>query len=161
MSSTLDHAILLRKHGNYNQSNKALLKLVKEFPNDASVNYQCAWSYDLLGEEAKSVPFYEKAIRLGLPSKDMEGAIIGLGSTYRTLGEYEKSKAIFQKGKNLFPNNQAIQVFYAMTLYNLEEHHQAMEILLTCLLDTTTDHDILSYKKAIHFYADKLDDIWN
>ncbi|HLR73860.1 MAG TPA: tetratricopeptide repeat protein [Virgibacillus sp.] len=160
MTKTLEHAILLRKHGNYKQSNELLVKIVKEYPNDASINYQCAWSYDLLGEEAKAAPFYEKAIQLGLPSKEMEGAVLGLGSTYRTLGEYEKSKTVLQKGMNIFPNNQAIQVFYAMTLYNLNKHHQAMEILLTCLLDTTTDHDILSYKKAIHFYSNKLDNIW-
>ncbi|NWQ41069.1 hypothetical protein MLOOGBEN_10220 [Bacillus sp. EB106-08-02-XG196] len=48
-----------------------------------------------------------------------------------------------------------------MVLYNVEEHHRAMEILLTCLIDTTSDEDILHYKKAIHFYSDKLDKTWS
>ena len=47
-----------------------------------------------------------------------------------------------------------------MTLYNLSEHKKAMEFLLKCLIDTTTDSEILSYKKAINFYADKLDEMW-
>lgn len=47
-----------------------------------------------------------------------------------------------------------------MTLYNLKEHSKAMELLLKCLIDTTSDDEIISYKKAIKFYSDKLDEIW-
>ena len=161
MRKELDRAIDLRKEGKHKESNEILLKLVKEFPGDAYINYQCAWSFDVLGKESEAVPFYENAIKLGLSGKELEGALLGLGSTYRTLGEYEKSKHVFLKGMDLFPNNRAIQVFYSMTLYNLKEHNHSMEILLKCLIDTTTDEEILSYEKAISFYADKLDHLWS
>ncbi|MCM3572312.1 tetratricopeptide repeat protein [Mesobacillus subterraneus] len=160
MEQELENAIDLRKSGSHKESNELLMKLVQKYPENASINYQCAWSYDLLGEESKAVTFYETAIKLGLHSSELEGAFIGLGSTYRTLGEYEKSKKTFQKGIETFPNNRAIQVFYSMTLYNLNEHNKAMELLLKCLIDTTTDDKILSYKKAIDFYSDKLNEVW-
>ncbi|MEW4263371.1 tetratricopeptide repeat protein [Priestia megaterium] len=160
MNNKLDKALALRKNGNHQDSNELLIKLVKEFPDNALYNYQCAWSFDVLGEEEKAVPFYENAIKIGLPSKDMEGAILGLGSTYRALGEYEKSKDIFLKGTELFPDNHVIKVFYSMTLYNLKEYSKAMELILKCLLNTTNDNEILSYKKALHFYSDKLDQTW-
>lgn len=156
----LEKAIDLRKIGKYKESNELLIKLVQDFPHNASINYQCACSFDLLGEESKAVPFYEKSIQLGLSSKELEGALLGLGSTYRTLGEYEKSKIIFLKGIESFPNNRAIQTFYSMTLYNLNEYREAMELLLKCLIDTTTDDELLKYEKAINFYSDKLDEIW-
>lgn len=159
MGARLEKAIYLRKTKNYKESNELLMELVQEFPDNASINYQCAWSFDLLGEESKAVPFYEKSIELGLPLEELEGALLGLGSTYRTLGEYEKSKIIFLKGIESFPNNRAIQTFYSMTLYNLNEHNKAMELLLKCLIDTTTDNELLKYKKAIDFYSDKLDNI--
>ena len=161
MQNELERAIKLRQLGQLDQSNKLLLHLVEEFPEDAFINYQCGWSFDVLGEESKAVPFYEEAIQLGLSGKDLEGAIVGLGSTYRTLGLYEKSKTVFVKGGDLFPNNKAIQLFYSMTLYNLNEHNKAMEIMLKCIADSTTDQDILNYKKAIHFYSDKLDQVWD
>lgn len=160
VEKTFNRVIDLRKNGDYKESNELLRKLVKKFPGNASINYQCAWSFDLLGEEAKAVPFYEKAIELGLPLTEMEGAILGLGSTYRTLGDYDKSKSTFLKGIERFPNNIAMLTFYSMTLYNLNEHKQAMEILLKCLIETTEDTDIISYKKAIEFYSDKLDEVW-
>lgn len=160
MNKELDKAIDLRKRGNHKDSNELLMKLVEEFPDDASINYQCAWSFDILGEEAKAVPFYENAIKFGLPPNDMKGALLGLGSTYRTLGEYEKSKSTFLKGMELFPDNRAMQTFYSMTLYNLNEHSKAMELLLKCLIETTNDPEIYNYKKAIEFYSDKLDETW-
>lgn len=156
----IEKAILLRENGKHKESNELLVKLVQEFPNHAVINYQCAWSFDLLGEEAKAVPYYIRAIELGLPSYELEGAILGLGSTYRTLGEYDKSRTTFLKGIKLFPENRAMKVFYSMTLYNLHENQQAMELLLKCLIETTSDQNILSYKRAIEFYSDKLDETW-
>ncbi len=160
MKRELEKAIHLRKNGNHKESNELLIKLVQQFPENASINYQCAWSFDLLGVEIQAVPYYEKAIQLGLSSEELEDALLGLGSTYRTLGEYEKSKDTFLKAIELFPDNRAIQTFYSMTLYNLSEHSKAMEILLNCLVDTTTDEKIERYKKAINFYANQLDNIW-
>lgn len=160
LEKELELAIDLRKNRDYKKSNEVLINLVNKLPDNASVNYQCAWSFDLLGEEAKAVPFYEKGIKLGLPSSELEGALLGLGSTYRTLGEYEKSKSTFLKGIELFPDNKAIQIFYSITLYNLNEHSKAMELLLNCLIETTEDPDIISYKKAIEFYSDKLNQVW-
>lgn len=160
MEKELTRAIELRNNGSHKESNELLLKLVNDYPGDAYINYQYAWSFDVLGEESSAVPYYEKAIELGLSGKNLEGALLGLGSTYRTLGEYEKSKAVFEKGIELFPGNRAIQVFYSMTLFNLKNHGKAMEVLLKSLLETTRDQEILRYKRAIEFYSDKLDKVW-
>ncbi|MCK1998870.1 tetratricopeptide repeat protein [Psychrobacillus psychrodurans] len=161
MIKEIEEAIILRNNGMKNESNELLLKLVEKYPSNASIFYQCAWSFDILGEETKAVAFYEKAIDLGLPNDEMEGAIIGLGSTYRALGDYEKSKRVFLRGIELFPNNKAIQVFYAITLYNLSDHSNATELLLEVLLETTEDKQILEYERALKFYSKHLDDVWN
>lgn len=137
-----------------------LSKLVLEFPDNALVNYHFAWSFDVLGLEADAVPYYEKAIQIGLNETNAMGAFIGLGSTYRALGQYDKSEIVFEKGIEQFPENKAMKTFYAMTLYNLGKHREAMEILLTSIAHSTNDSEILSYKRAIEFYADKLDQIW-
>src|SRR5690625_4696883 len=97
----LNRVINLRKNGNYHKSNSLLMKLVETNPNNASVNYQYALNFDLLGEEKKAVTYYERAIKLGLAPQDLEKALLGLGSTYRTLGNYKKSKDTFLKGIEL------------------------------------------------------------
>lgn len=156
----LEHALVLRKQNKLKESNSLLIELTKEHPHNPEYHYQCAWSFDVLGEEANAIPYYERAIELGLSGKALEGAIVGLGSTYRTIGDYENSKRTFQKGLKLFPSSQAIKVFLSMTLYNMKQHDQAMEFLLNCLIETTADKNIKDYERAIRFYSDKLDQVW-
>lgn len=155
----LEEAIELRESGKLKEANAMLVKLVNNFPEDAQVNYQCAWSFDVLGLEKQAVPFYEKAISLGLPDNDLKEAYLGLGSTYRTIGSYDKSKKLLTEAIESFDSN-ALKVFLAMTLYNLDEHAKAMEILLKIISETSEDEDIVTFKKAIAFYSDKLEEVW-
>ncbi|MGM9988256.1 MAG: tetratricopeptide repeat protein, partial [Bacillaceae bacterium] len=105
MYTEVEKAIQLRKEEKLKESNELLVTLAREYPYDPFVQYQCAWSFDALGEEREAVPYYELAIALGLAGEDLEGAFLGLGSTYRTLGEYEKSKKIFEQARKVFPEN--------------------------------------------------------
>lgn len=156
----LEIAIKLRKEGKLEESNRLLVSLANKCPDDPMINYHCAWSFDALGLEKDAVQYYEKAIAIGLPDEELRGAYLGLGSTYRTLGEYEKSKKTFEEGLDKFPQDEAMKVFYAMTLYNMKEYSKAMEILLFCIAETSYDENINRYKRAIKFYANKLDKIW-
>lgn len=160
METEIKQAIKLRSENKLNQSNQLLLDLVKKFPDDSYLNYQVAWSFDSLGEESSAVPYYEKAILGNLEDNDLQNAYLGLGSTLRTLGRYNDSSSVLKKGIALFPNNNALKTFYAMTLYNLNKHHEAMTVLLTTLANTTQDKEIEDYKRAILFYSDKLDETW-
>ncbi|KAF0818123.1 hypothetical protein KIS4809_2925 [Bacillus sp. ZZV12-4809] len=62
MEKELSRAIELRNSGNHKESNEELIKLVQEYPENGQVNYQCAWSFDLVGEESKAVPFSKKRL---------------------------------------------------------------------------------------------------
>jgi hypothetical protein len=49
--------------------------------------------------EAEAVPFYERALNAtGLSRDDRHGAFLGLGSTYRVPGRYDRSSATFRRG---------------------------------------------------------------
>ncbi|AIQ63521.1 hypothetical protein PSTEL_10950 [Paenibacillus stellifer] len=126
----------------------------------AELLYQIAWCHDVLGLEHQAVPYYEGSLSAGLADHLRPGAFLGLGSTYRTLGEYEKAKCLFEHAAAEHPAHRELRVFYAMTLYNLGEHEQAMSILLHLLAGTSADPGIAEYAKAIAFYADNLDRIW-
>ncbi len=88
----LERALFLREKKEFEKSNRILMDMAKQNPGDAVIQYQCAWSLDILGLEVKAVPYYEAALELGLPEEDAKGAYLGLGSTYRTIGEYEKNQ---------------------------------------------------------------------
>ncbi len=160
MDNQLNDIIATRKNGQLEKANELILKLVEEEPDNALYHYHCAWIYDSLGKEKEAIPHYEKAIHLGLEREDLEGAYLGLGSTYRTLGQYVQSKHVFEQAIQEFPQAEHMKVFHAMTLYNLGECSKAMETLLNSLIRTTNHEGIQEYSKAIKFYSDKLDQTW-
>lgn len=158
MRNELERAVYLRENGRAGEARELLLKLAAEEPDDPQVNYQCAWVHDLLGREHEAVPFYERAIEEGLTGGDLEGAMLGLGSTYRALGEYQRAVEALRSGTTRFPDNRAMQVFLAMALYNAGECREAVELLLQNLAETTGDEGISAYSRAILFYASRLDE---
>lgn len=76
----LERALFLREKKEFEKSNRILMDLAKQNPGDAVIQYQCAWSLDILGLEVKAVPYYEAALELGLPEEDAKGAYLGLGA---------------------------------------------------------------------------------
>jgi tetratricopeptide (TPR) repeat protein len=160
MNSELSRAIQLRAEGRHEESRDLLLALHAAAPDDPLINYQCAWAHDLLGHELAAVPYYERAIALGLSGDELRGALLGLGSTYRCLGLYKQSAETLKRGADSFPDDRVFEVFLAMSLYNLGQPSPALELLLRHLAETTQDESILRYRRAILFYADKLDQTW-
>lgn len=157
MDEDLGEAVNLRKAGKLQESLALLLELVERRPDNAQVHYQCAWSHDVLGKETEAIPFYERAIKLGLQGQDLEGALIGLGSSARCVGELAKGEEVLRRACREFPSSRAAQVFLSMTLYNSGNHAEAMEILLRNLGETSSDESIRQYKLAILNYAGDLE----
>jgi len=160
LQEKLASAIKLRETEKHEGARQLLLELHSEFPDDPQVNYQCAWIHDLLGLEREAIPFYAKAIQTGLTGNDLKSALLGMGSTYRCIGEYQKSINTFQYALALFPEAHEFNVFLSMAYYNMGEHVQAMQLLLNSLVNTSSDEGVLRYERAIRFYSDKLNQTW-
>jgi tetratricopeptide (TPR) repeat protein len=132
----------------------------EEKVKDGTVYFHYAWTHDALGLEKEAIPYYEKAIELGLELEEMQRALLGLGSSYRCIGEYEKAAATLEKGAKKFPGNRAFSVFLAMAYYNLGKHSEAIRLLLETIAETSADPYVDRYRKAISFYANHLDEVW-
>jgi tetratricopeptide (TPR) repeat protein len=159
--STLKDADKLRAEDRHEEASKLLVQLAAEFPTNPVVQYKTACVYDFLGRERDAVPFYHAAIENDLPRDDLRAAYLGLGSTYRTLGQYAESKRILLEGLSHFPDAAEIKIFLAMTLYNLGENHEAVSSLLKIVVETTSAEEIKNYERAIRFYADDLNKKWD
>jgi tetratricopeptide (TPR) repeat protein len=157
MQNWLEQTKKLRAAGDFEKTMEFLAGISSERPNDPQVYYQIAWTHDALGKESDAAPAYEKAIALGLLGEDLEGAYLGLGSTYRWMGDYQNSQRVLKKAVELFPENGALKAFSALTQFNLKNYASAMELLLKELVRTSADEKIKSYGNAILFYSDKLE----
>ncbi|MET9346918.1 tetratricopeptide repeat protein [Streptomyces termitum] len=163
----LGEAVALRSRPDESAKEEARVRLVAlagRLPADAEVAYQTAWAHDVLGREAEAVPYYERALAAtdtgtGLGEEDRRGALLGLGSTYRTLGRHEDAAALLGAAVEEFPEDGALRAFLAMALYNTGRHHAATRLLLTLLAATSEDPSVRAYRAAIEHYAEDLDAI--
>lgn len=138
-----------------------LIELSTLYPDNAKILYECAGVHDMLGHEKEAVPFYEQAISSdALSTEDLRGAYLGLGSTYRCIGEYEKSIALLTKAISLFPEDHSLKVFLAFAKYNGKDFEGAIQLLLDSLVETSSSQHIQKYSRAIRFYRDRLDQVW-
>ena len=161
LEQSIQYAADLRSGGQAAQAKELLEQMLQLHPGQPDVLYQLAWTCDNLGLEREAVPYYEAALQQGLTGEDRPDALLGLGSTYRTLGRYVDSERLLRQAIAEYPQRRELKVFYAMTLYNLGQSNEAVGLLIEQLASTSSDAGITQYSKALHFYADKLDQVWD
>ena len=149
MHEGTEEADRLMAGGEHDEAECVLLGLLEERPEDARANYLMASLCDQRDQELRAVPFYRRALAAPeeLPAGDLAGAYLGLGSTYRVLGEYEDSRRVLREGLERFPADRALST--SLALYNLGEHRDATSTLLKNLVETTGDPGIRPYGRAL------------
>ncbi|MGF6533906.1 tetratricopeptide (TPR) repeat protein [Paraburkholderia sp. GAS206C] len=150
----------MRQGGEHEKARELAVQLAADRPNDAQLQFETACVHDYLGREAEAVPFYLAAIKGNLDKPFLRQAFLGLGSTYRVLGQYVEAKQALLDGLSRFPHANELKVFLAMTLHNLGEAKESVELLLKVVAKTSDDKAVRSYRKAIAFYAADIDKTW-
>ncbi|MGU5739057.1 tetratricopeptide repeat protein [Aeromonas caviae] len=106
----------LKAEGRFEEARQhGLLQLIA-YPAHAELHYEVAGLHDMLGRETEAIPLYQKAVSLGLGEASLRGALLGLGSTYRTTGRHAEALATFDEALSRFPDAVEFKVFRAMTL---------------------------------------------
>ncbi len=149
----ITEAVKMRTQGEAHRALTILEPLLEQNPNDAALNYQVAWTLDVLGQEERAAHYYQVALTAGLHGKDRVGALLGLGSTYRCLEMFEKSLEVLDQAIAEYPSDRPLRVFRALTLSRLGKAEEAVMALLNELLDTSSDPEILSYDRALRAYS--------
>jgi tetratricopeptide (TPR) repeat protein len=161
MDQQLTRLRQLSNEGKYEEALSLAKTLLTESPDNPDIHFEYACLLDGQGYEREAVSHYEQAIAGGLSGEELEMATINLGSTYRALGEYEQAVRVWRDGLQHFAENRALQVFAAMGLYNLGHYQEATHLLLRTIAETSNDPWLQHYRRAILFYADKLDKMWS
>ena len=160
MDEKLRLAIELRQQQQYEKSDALLTELVQQPELYGKACLQLAWNCDVQGLEHKAIPYYQQALTGELNDTERFDAIFGLASSLRSIGEYQQAQQCFEQAREQFPQRVELLPFYAMNLYNLGRSKQAVELLLSTLIEQTDNADIQSYSAAIKLYAQDLDRVW-
>ena len=109
-----------------------------------------AAAHDRAGREAEAIPHYERAIAAGLPDDLLPGAMLGLGSSLRNVDRVPESVAILEDACRRFPDDRALSVFLAFSLWSAGRRGEALALLAERLGEGT------GYERAIGGYAGEI-----
>ncbi|MBL0056738.1 MAG: tetratricopeptide repeat protein [Chitinophagaceae bacterium] len=87
-------AISYFKQEDYNNAERMLLKLVKQFPADADIQYTLGRTYMEMELETKAIPYYEKAVELNPAKKDW---LFELGILYYNNNKFKNAVVYLNK----------------------------------------------------------------
>lgn len=152
----LEGAIAQRGAGQVEQAEFALAALCEAHPELPEPWYHLAWARDLQGKEAEAAPAYEQAIALGLLGEALQGALLGLGSTYRWLGQSAEAIATLERGVEAFPEDEAMRVFRALAWHQGGRSDEAVAELLELLVATSAAPRVKTFGKALGYAVAEL-----
>lgn len=158
LMAAIEEARELRRDDELEESQAMLLELMERFPDHPLVLFEVGGSYDVLGEEEMAVPYYRQSIAAGLQGDDLHECLVCLGSSLRVLGETDEAVSMLDQAVDEFPDRNSGRVFLALAQYSNGEADLAVSNLLSLLLKTTSDEDILAYADALDYYVDNLDE---
>jgi hypothetical protein len=116
-----------------------------------------AYALDRVGREAEAVVHYDAAYRMGGPSSDRGGFLLGYGSTLRNVGRLEDSLEVLTAATAELPDDQALRCFLALTLHGLGRHAEAMATMLEVALALRDGSPSISrYSRALGEYRAEL-----
>lgn len=101
----------LKTQGRYQEATALALRQLTAEPEAAMLHFQLACLYDVQGLEQQAIPCYLAALARDLPPAQRREAWLGLGSTYRALGEYSASLRAFDDGLAEFPQANELMLF--------------------------------------------------
>lgn len=154
MEEKLKKVSELQDRKDFEGSLELMLELLNEIPMNPYLNYRIAWTYDSLAKSRLAIPFYIASLTLGL-KEERPNAIVGLGSCYRSVGEYENALKILEDGLVEFPENRSIRMFRSILLNALEKNDETVDTLIALLKYISEDGSIQKFEKALRVCADR------
>lgn len=145
----------LAREGNPDASIAFFRDLVAAHPNDPRAHYELACSFDREGREDEAVAPYKRALELGLPEPNLQGLLLGLGSTLRNVGAHAEAVALLSDAVERYPNHADLTIFLAFARHSAGDPAGALVTLLDLIL-ATPEIELHGYDRAIRYYTDDL-----
>jgi tetratricopeptide (TPR) repeat protein len=128
---------------------RALLAILDEHPEEASVLYAVGGAYDTAGQEETALSYYEHALGNGLHGDMLPKCYLQYGSTLHNVGRIEDSLAVFARARTEFPDSESLAIFEALTLHAAGRPSAALGQMLVLMAARFQSEEVKRYEASI------------
>jgi tetratricopeptide (TPR) repeat protein len=128
---------------------RGLAQLRRRYPRVAGVWLESALALDRQGREEQAIPFYERAIRLGLSGSSLRDALICLGSSLRTVGRAQEAVRRFQQARRRFPGDLVVELFLALGYHDTRQETDALRLTALACLRESGDRKLDPFRSVL------------
>ncbi len=117
--------------------------LVDRFPSEPLAHLGYAVLMDNIGRESEAIPLYLTALEMELEGMNLRDALVGVASSYRTLGESDEACRYINRALKEFPEDPVVLSFAALIYYDKCDYGEAVYLLgkAMSLMDGSEDYD--------------------
>ncbi len=133
-------------------------RLYAGHPGDARIAYEYGGTHDSAGRPEQAVELYREALAGDLREPYRHRAKVQLASSLRNLGRTGEAVAILETLGEERPESIGIAGFRALALHSAGRADEALRVLLGAVAATSTDEDVLRYRRSLTAYAEELTD---
>lgn len=156
INQEMDKGHELLKTGKDDLAIQHFKNLCELFSNEGAVWLNSALVLDTLGFEEEAIPQYLRAIDLKIEGKDLRDALVCLASSYRNVGDLEKSLYYLNLANQTFKEDLVVLAFLALVLHDLNCSSEALSMIGLTLLKESSSNDLQAYNKALTQYYKNL-----
>jgi cyanophycin synthetase len=137
---------------------EAATALYAAHPGDARIAYELAGAHDSAGDEGAAVPLYEESLAAGLREPHRHRAQVQLASSLRNVGRLDEAVTVIDDVAARHPDSLGVAAFRALVHHDAGGSTRALSELLAAVASTSSDPDVVRYRRALTAYAAQLRD---
>ncbi|HVS72899.1 MAG TPA: tetratricopeptide repeat protein [Phycisphaerae bacterium] len=101
------------------------------------------------GREGEAIGVYRRAIAEGLKGERLHAALVGLGSSLRTVGDARGAVRVLDKARREFPGDPVVMMFLALAHWDAGERALAVRQLGDLVLKESRDRRLAGYRGVL------------
>lgn len=123
----------------------------------AEIEYERGGEHDSAGRADAAMPYYERALALGLPDELVPRALLQLGSSLRNVGRLDDALALFDDAVARYPDQASLRLFRAFALADAGREREALVDLLHLARTRIDAADVDRYRRSLESYTRDLE----